>query len=53
MGRRPLLTASTVGAIVSLLAVGYGLDSNYVAFSSIAIITFVMYVSQLDSIVGS
>lgn len=42
MGRRPLLTASTVGAIVSLLAVGYGLDSNYVALSSIAIITFVM-----------
>ncbi|KAF4604021.1 hypothetical protein EYR40_001205 [Pleurotus pulmonarius] len=42
MGRRPLLTVSTVGAIISLLAVGYGLDSNYVTLSSIAIITFVM-----------
>ncbi|KAG5221515.1 25S rRNA adenine-N(1) methyltransferase [Salix suchowensis] len=49
MGRRPLLSVSTGGAIVSLLAVGYGLDSNYVALSSIAIITFVMYVSQLGS----
>ncbi|KAJ8508546.1 hypothetical protein ONZ45_g9191 [Pleurotus djamor] len=42
MGRRRLLTISTIGAIVSLLIVGFGLNSNLVTISSIAIITFIM-----------
>jgi len=41
MGRKALLFISIGGAFVSLLAVGYGLDSGMKALSSLAIITFV------------
>jgi len=41
MGRKALLFISVGGAFVSLLAVGYGLNSGMKALSSIAIITFV------------
>ncbi|KAF8636504.1 hypothetical protein AX17_003318 [Amanita inopinata Kibby_2008] len=42
MGRRPLLTLSTLGALASLSVVGFGLNNGSVTLSSIAIITFVM-----------
>lgn len=43
MGRRQLLTISTIGALVSLTAVGLGLNTGLVTLSSVAILTFVMY----------
>ncbi|KAF8894429.1 general substrate transporter [Infundibulicybe gibba] len=42
MGRKQLLTLSTLGALVSLSAVGLGLNTGFVTLSSLAIITFVM-----------
>jgi len=42
MGRTKLLTISALGALVSLFAVGFGLDTGFVTLSSIAILTFVM-----------
>lgn len=47
MGRRQLLTMSVMGALVSLFAVGYGLNAGFVTLSSIAILAFVTYVSHL------
>ncbi|KAJ7702389.1 general substrate transporter [Mycena rosella] len=41
MGRRQLLTISTLGAITSLSLVGIGLNTGVVTLSSIAILTFV------------
>ncbi|OJT14181.1 hypothetical protein TRAPUB_9292 [Trametes pubescens] len=41
LGRKKLLSLSATGAIVSLVAVGFGLDSGAVALASTAIITFV------------
>ncbi|KAJ6618290.1 general substrate transporter [Mycena sp. CBHHK59/15] len=41
MGRRQLLTISTLGAIASLALVGIGLNTGIVTLSSIAILTFV------------
>ncbi|KAJ6606572.1 general substrate transporter [Mycena vulgaris] len=41
MGRRQLLTISTLGAISSLTLVGIGLNTGTVTLSSIAILTFV------------
>ncbi|EJD02102.1 general substrate transporter [Fomitiporia mediterranea MF3/22] len=41
MGRKSLLNISMLGAFVSLLAVGYGLDTNQKVLASTAIITFV------------
>ncbi|KAJ7168129.1 general substrate transporter [Mycena crocata] len=41
MGRRQLLTISTLGAISSLTLVGIGLNTGVVTLSSIAILTFV------------
>ncbi|KAH8102879.1 general substrate transporter [Cristinia sonorae] len=41
MGRKSLLTISIIGATVSLLSVGFGLDSGLVGLSSIAIIAFI------------
>ncbi|KAJ7756825.1 general substrate transporter [Mycena maculata] len=41
MGRKQLLTISTVGAIASLTLVGLGLNTGIVTLSSIAILTFV------------
>ena len=46
MGRRELLAISSYGAILSLLAVGYGLDSGAVALASIAVMTFISYVPR-------
>ncbi|KAG6874320.1 hypothetical protein C0995_001545 [Termitomyces sp. Mi166 len=42
VGRRRLLAISTIGALISLFAVGFGLDTGRVTLSSIAILTFVM-----------
>jgi len=41
VGRKQLLYGSTVGSLVSLLAVGYGLDAGWVTLSSVAILSFV------------
>jgi hypothetical protein len=41
MGRRQLLTLSTLGAISSLVLVGLGLNTSIVTLSSVAILTFV------------
>ncbi|KAI0637263.1 general substrate transporter [Trametes polyzona] len=41
LGRKKLLSLSATGAIVSLLAVGFGLDSAEVVLASTAIITFI------------
>ncbi|KAF9001960.1 general substrate transporter [Cyathus striatus] len=41
MGRRTLLSISTFGALGSLLAVGFGLNSGFAVLSSIATLTFV------------
>lgn len=40
-GRRTLLLLSSVGAVLSLILVGYGLDSSAVMLASVAIMTFV------------
>ncbi|KAH7906478.1 general substrate transporter [Hygrophoropsis aurantiaca] len=42
VGRKQLLQLSVGGALISHLAVGYGLDSGFATLSSIAITTFVM-----------
>ncbi|GLB35157.1 putative major facilitator superfamily, sugar transporter (TC 2.A.1.1) family protein [Lyophyllum shimeji] len=42
LGRRRLLAISTGGALVSLYAVGFGLNTGKATLSSIAILTFVM-----------
>ncbi|KAF8837018.1 general substrate transporter [Paxillus ammoniavirescens] len=42
IGRKQLFLLSVAGALVSHLAVGYGLNSGWVTLSSIAITTFVM-----------
>ncbi|KAJ8584458.1 general substrate transporter [Rhizopogon salebrosus TDB-379] len=42
VGRRQLIKLSVAGALLSHLAVGYGLNSGFVTLSSIAITTFVM-----------
>jgi hypothetical protein len=44
MGRRRLLFISVFGALASLSLVGIGLNTGMVVLSSVAIITFVMYV---------
>ncbi|KAI0811033.1 general substrate transporter [Irpex lacteus] len=41
LGRKKLLTLSTTGAIISLLGVGFGLNTGVVALASITILTFV------------
>ncbi|RPD65842.1 general substrate transporter [Lentinus tigrinus ALCF2SS1-7] len=41
MGRKKLLSLSATGAILSLLAVGFGLDSGAVTLASIAVMTFI------------
>ncbi|KAI0646783.1 general substrate transporter [Trametes meyenii] len=41
LGRKKLLSLSATGAIISLLGVGFGLDSGAVALASITIISFV------------
>jgi SP family facilitated glucose transporter-like MFS transporter 3 len=41
-GRKPLLVYSAAGILISLLAVGFGLDSGAVGLSSVAIVAFVM-----------
>ncbi|KAG2752118.1 general substrate transporter [Suillus brevipes Sb2] len=42
VGRKQLIQLSVAGALLSHLAVGYGLNSGFVTLSSIAITTFVM-----------
>ncbi|KAH0584098.1 hypothetical protein H2248_009670 [Termitomyces sp. 'cryptogamus'] len=42
VGRRRLLAVSSMGALISLSAVGFGLDTGRVTLSSFAILTFVM-----------
>ena len=37
---------SSVGAVLSLILVGYGLDSSAVTLASVAIMTFVTYVPK-------
>ncbi|KAF5387155.1 hypothetical protein D9615_001699 [Tricholomella constricta] len=41
MGRRQLLAISTIGALISLFTVGFGLNTGRVTLTSIAILTFV------------
>ncbi|KAI0075467.1 general substrate transporter [Panus rudis PR-1116 ss-1] len=41
VGRKQLLSLSATGALISLLAVGYGLDSGLVTLASVTIITFI------------
>lgn len=45
VGRKQLFRWSIGGALISHLAVGYGLDSGWVTVTSIAITTFVMWVA--------
>ncbi|KAG6833484.1 hypothetical protein H0H87_006056 [Tephrocybe sp. NHM501043] len=52
VGRRRLLAISTIGALVSLLTVGFGLNTSRVTLSSIAILTFVMLVVALADMTG-
>ncbi|KAI0005873.1 general substrate transporter [Russula compacta] len=42
VGRRPLLLASVVGALTSLVLTGYGLNTGMMIVSSISILIFVM-----------
>uniref|UniRef100_A0A0W0G814 Major facilitator superfamily (MFS) profile domain-containing protein n=1 Tax=Moniliophthora roreri TaxID=221103 RepID=A0A0W0G814_MONRR len=42
MGRKRLLTLSTLGALVCLIMVGIGLNNNWVTVSSVFIVGFVM-----------
>uniref|UniRef100_A0A8H7XKU9 Major facilitator superfamily (MFS) profile domain-containing protein n=1 Tax=Psilocybe cubensis TaxID=181762 RepID=A0A8H7XKU9_PSICU len=42
-GRRSLLTTSILGALLSLVTVGFALDSGFSTLASIAIVTFVMF----------
>lgn len=49
MGRRTLLALSAAGAISSLLAVGFGLDSGAVTVASLAVMTFIAYVYSLST----
>lgn len=46
MGRKRLLTISSLGGLISLFALGFGLDSGISTLSSLAIVTFVMYVPE-------
>ena len=46
MGRKHLLSISILGALLSLTMVGFGLNSGFVTLSSVAIVTFVMYVGS-------
>lgn len=46
LGRRTLMYGSALGAVLSLLAVGYGLDRNLVTLASLAILTFVTCVDS-------
>lgn len=41
VGRKPLLVFSTLGALVSLIAIGYGLNLGLASLASIATLTFV------------
>ncbi|CCM03829.1 uncharacterized protein FIBRA_05978 [Fibroporia radiculosa] len=41
LGRKQLLSISAAGAIISLLGVGFGLDSDMVALASVTILSFV------------
>ena len=50
MGRKKLLSLSATGAISSLLAVGFGLDSGAVTLASIAVMTFIAYVHDHASV---
>lgn len=43
-GRKSLLGVSAGGALLSLLGVGYGLNSGMITLASVAILTFVAYV---------
>ncbi len=49
MGRKKLLSLSATGAILSLVAVGFGLDSGAVTLASLAVMTFIAYVSYLHA----
>ncbi|KAF9532430.1 general substrate transporter [Crepidotus variabilis] len=42
LGRKPILLLSALGSIVSLILLGYGLDSNASKLASVTIVTFVM-----------
>ncbi|KAG2020514.1 sugar transporter, variant 2 [Coprinopsis cinerea AmutBmut pab1-1] len=44
MGRRQLLTVSILGAIFSLLSLGFGLNGGSLTVSSVTILTFIMCV---------
>lgn len=44
LGRKTLLALSATGGFISLVGVGYGLDSGLVAVASVTILTFVAYV---------
>jgi hypothetical protein len=48
VGRKQLIQLSVAGALLSHLAVGYGLNNGLVTLSSIAITTFVMYVLHIQ-----
>jgi hypothetical protein len=41
MGRKTLMTMSSMGAVVSLFLVGFGLDAAMVTLSSVAILVFI------------
>ena len=45
MSRKGLLSLSIGGAIISLIGVGYGLNSNVIALASTSILAFVAYVT--------
>ena len=48
LGRRKLLLISTIGQLISLVFLGYGLNSGKSTISSISILTFVMWVFSAD-----
>jgi SP family facilitated glucose transporter-like MFS transporter 3 len=43
-GRRKLLQISAIGAVISLVCVGIGLDMGWVKLPSVAILSFIMCV---------
>ena len=50
VGRKPLLLASVVGALASLVLTGYGLNLGMTAISSISMLIFVMQVLPCGAI---
>ena len=53
LGRRQLLTLSGAGAILSLVGVGFGLDSGLVTLASVAVMAFIAYVCYSSALLST